>query len=105
MTKTERQISTGIETLDDIMHGGFTADRLYLIEGYPGTGKTTLAMQFLLDGVAKGERVLYVSLSETREELEGVAASHGWSLDGIDIHELVDQEKLTLEQSQTKSWP
>jgi circadian clock protein KaiC len=87
------------------MHGGFTADRLYLIEGYPGTGKTTLAMQFLLDGVAKGERGLYVSLSETREELEGVAASHGWLLNGIDIHELVDQEKLTLEQSQTKSWP
>ncbi|MCM2374300.1 ATPase domain-containing protein [Aporhodopirellula aestuarii] len=100
MTQPEQQISTGIRTLDDIMHGGFTADRLYLIEGYPGTGKTTLAIQFLLDGVAKGERGLYVSLSETREELEGVAASHGWSLDGIDIHELVDQEKLTQEQAQ-----
>jgi circadian clock protein KaiC len=100
MTKPEHQISTGIETLDNIMHGGFTADRLYLIEGYPGTGKTTLAIQFLLDGASKGERGLYVSLSETREELEGVAASHGWTLDGIDIHELVDQEKLTQEQSQ-----
>jgi circadian clock protein KaiC len=100
MILREQQISTGIKTLDDIMHGGFTADRLYLIEGYPGTGKTTLAMQFLLDGAAKGERGLYVSLSETREELEGVAASHGWSLDGIDIHELVDQEKLTQQQAQ-----
>ncbi len=98
--KPEQQISTGIDTLDDIMHGGFTADRLYLVEGYPGTGKTTLAMQFLLDGVAKGERGLYVTLSETRDELNGIAASHGWSLDGIDIHELVDQEKLTQEQAQ-----
>ncbi|MDA8743565.1 AAA family ATPase [Rubripirellula amarantea] len=100
MPQREQQVSTGIDTLDEIMRGGFTADRLYLIEGYPGTGKTTLAMQFLLDGVSKGERGLYVSLSETREELEGVAASHGWSLDGIDIHELVDQEKLSQEQAQ-----
>ena len=100
MSQTEKQISTGIDTLDEIMLGGFTADRLYLIEGYPGTGNTTLAMQFLLDGAAMGERGLYVSLSETRMELEGVAASHGWSLDGIDIHELVDQERLSQQQSQ-----
>jgi circadian clock protein KaiC len=100
MSQTEKQISTGIDTLDEIMLGGFTADRLYLIEGYPGTGKTTLTMQFLLDGAAKGERGLYVSLSETRMELEGVAASHGWSLDGIDIHELVDQERLSQQQAQ-----
>jgi len=100
MNPHEQQVSTGIDTLDEIMHGGFTADRLYLIEGYPGTGKTTLALQFLLDGVAKGEPGLYVSLSETRLELEGIAASHGWSLDGIDIHELVDQEKLTQQQAQ-----
>jgi circadian clock protein KaiC len=100
MKQLEQKISTGIDSLDEIMHGGFTANRLYLIEGYPGTGKTTLALQFLLDGVSKGERTLYVSLSETREELEGVADSHGWALDGIDIHELVDQEKLTQEQSQ-----
>ena len=100
MTDPERRVSTGIATLDDIMHGGFTADRLYLIEGYPGTGKTTLAMQFLLDGAAQGHRGLYVSLSETRDELEAAARSHGWSLEGIDIHELVDQEKLTQEQAQ-----
>ena len=100
MNNSEKRVSTGIATLDEIMLGGFTARRLYLIEGYPGTGKTTLAMQFLLDGVKRGERGLYVSLSETREELEGVAASHGWTLDGIDIHELVDQEKLTQQQTQ-----
>lgn len=100
MSHTEASISTGIETLDEIMHGGFTADRLYLIEGYPGTGKTTLAMQFLLDGAKQGHRGLYVSLSETRSELEGVAASHGWSLEGLEIHELVDQEELIHEQAQ-----
>lgn len=100
MSENQKIISTGIQTLDDIMHGGFTSDRLYLIEGYPGTGKTTLALQFLLDGVAKGQNGLFVSLSETRDELEGVAASHGWSLDGIEIHELVDQELLMEEQAQ-----
>ena len=100
MPKSIRQISTGNKPLDEIMHGGFTADRLYLIEGYPGTGKTTLALQFLLDGVAAGERGIYVTLSETHDELEEIAASHGWSLDGIDIHELVDQEELQQSQAQ-----
>jgi circadian clock protein KaiC len=100
MTQEEKTISTGIRSLDEILHGGFTADRLYLIEGYPGTGKTTLAMQFLLDGAGQGDRGLYVSLSETRGELQGVAASHGWSLEGIEIHELVDQEELIHQQSQ-----
>jgi len=92
MPSPTKQISTGIAVLDDIMNGGFTADRLYLVEGYPGTGKTTLAMQFLLDGVKVGERGLYVTLSETQEELQEIAHSHDWSLDGIDIHELVNQE-------------
>ncbi len=100
MAEVERVISTGIPALDKVMHGGFTADRLYLVEGFPGTGKTTLAMQFLLDGASRGERGLYVSLSETRDELEGVAKSHGWSLDGIEIHELVDQDSLLQEQAQ-----
>src|SRR6056297_729350 len=100
MPSPTKQISTGIALLDEIMNGGFTADRLYLVEGYPGTGKTTLAMQFLLDGVRVGERGLYVTLSETREELREIADSHGWSLDGIDIHELVDQDELQQKQAQ-----
>lgn len=74
--------------LDSILGGGLPANHLYLLDGEPGTGKTTLALQFLLDGVARGEGGLYVTLSESEEELTGVAGSHGWSLDGIEIFEL-----------------
>jgi len=81
--------STGVPGLDDILRGGLTPDRLYLLEGVPGSGKTTLALQFLLEGVRRGESVLYVTLSETEAELQGVAASHGWSLDGVTVRELV----------------
>lgn len=80
--------ATGIAGLDDVVGGGFPCNRLYLIEGPPGTGKTTLALEYLRTGVKAGERVLYITLSETREELHEVAFSHGWSLDGIDILEL-----------------
>jgi circadian clock protein KaiC len=82
-------VPTGTEGLDSILDGGLTPHRLYLIEGVPGSGKTTMAMQFLMEGVARGEKVLYVTLSETAEELHEAAASHGWSLDGIHIHEFV----------------
>ena len=80
--------STGIAGLDDVLNGGLPQDRLYLLDGAPGTGKTTLALQFLLAGVARGVRGLYVTLSESRSELTEVAASHGWTLDGIEIYEL-----------------
>jgi circadian clock protein KaiC len=84
--------TTGIEGLDDILGGGFTPHRLYLVEGVPGSGKTTLAVQFLLEGVRQGEPVLHITLSESEEELRAVTASHGWSLDGITIRELVASE-------------
>ena len=86
------RISTGSEGLDDILGGGFDANRMYLYEGRPGSGKTTIALQFLLRGVRDGERTLYITLSETKRELELVAKRHGWSLTGIDVFELVPPE-------------
>lgn len=85
---------SGIQGLDDILGGGWTANRLYLIEGMPGSGKTTLALQFLLEGVRNNETVLYITLSETEAELQAVALSHGWNLDGIAIHEVITSEDL-----------
>ena len=79
---------SGIAGLDQVLRGGFPRNRLYVIEGNPGAGKTTLALQFLLEGLRLGETVLYVTLSETAEELYEVAESHGWSLDGIHLLEL-----------------
>ncbi|HEX4333844.1 MAG TPA: ATPase domain-containing protein [Usitatibacter sp.] len=84
---------TGIEGLDDILCGGLTPHRLYLVEGVPGSGKTTLAMQCLMEGARKGETVLYVTLSETEEELRAIAVSHGWDLTGVSICELVPTEE------------
>jgi circadian clock protein KaiC len=86
------RVSTGSIGLDDILGGGFDANRLYLCEGRPGAGKTTLALQFLFAGVQRGESVLYISLSETERELRLVAKRHGWSLDGIQVFELVPPE-------------
>jgi circadian clock protein KaiC len=86
------RVSTGSEGLDDILGGGLDANRMYLYEGRPGTGKTTMALQFLLQGVRGGESVLYISLSETKRELNLVAKRHDWSLDGVDIFELVPPE-------------
>jgi circadian clock protein KaiC len=84
--------ATGIEGLDDILVGGFARNRLFLVEGVPGSGKTTLALQFLMAGARVGEPVLYVTLSETDEELRSVATSHGWTLDGITMRELSPSE-------------
>jgi circadian clock protein KaiC len=84
----DARVLTGTAGLDHLLGGGLPASRVYLIEGDPGSGKTTLGLQFLREGVARGEKVLYVTLSETRAELAGVAASHGWTLDGMTVHEL-----------------
>src|SRR5262245_6509574 len=93
------RVSTGSIGLDDILGGGLDPNRVYLYEGRPGTGKTTIALQFLLDGAKRGERVLYVTLSETARELQLVAKRHGWSIEGIDIFELVPPE-ITLDPEQ-----
>src|SRR5262249_6824997 len=86
---------TGVEGLDDILSGGLTRGRVFLLEGMPGAGKTTIALQFLMEGAAKGERGLYITLSETEEELRAGAASHGWTLgDGIHVFELAPPESL-----------
>src|ERR1051326_1114217 len=79
---------TSVSGLDEILRGGLPANRMYLLQGNPGTGKTTLALQFLREGVRSGEAAMYVTFSETKEELLAVAESHGMSLDGITILDL-----------------
>jgi circadian clock protein KaiC len=94
---------TGIWGLDDILSGGFTRQHVFLVEGAPGTGKTTIALQFLMEGARAGEKCLYITLSETEEELRDGAASHGWSLDQqIEIFELLPPESL-LDSDQQQS--
>jgi circadian clock protein KaiC len=100
-TKTQA-ISTGVGGFDRILDGGYASHRVHLIEGQPGTGKTTLALQFLLDGVSKGERCLYITLSESKDELRQVAETHGWNLDRIEIFELVPAE-LSLDPKQQQT--
>ena len=97
--------ATGIAGLDQILNGGLPSHHLYLIEGSPGTGKTTFALQFLLEGARQGEKGLYVTLSETSEELKAVAASHGWSLDDISIHDLAIPEDSIAEDQYTLFHP
>jgi circadian clock protein KaiC len=103
--KPAHRVSTGVPGLDDILGGGLTAERVYLVEGTPGTGKTTLGMQFLLDGVARGEAGLYITLSETADELDAVAESHGWSLDRLSIFELASDGALDPEAQQSVLHP
>lgn len=91
-SRAEDMTSSGIPGLDAILRGGFPRGHLYLIEGMPGAGKTTLALQFLREGARRGERCLYVTLSETEREMRATAQSHGWSLDGIILLELVPLE-------------
>jgi len=91
-TKPAR-IKMGVAGLDDILNGGLLPHRLYLVDGDPGAGKTTLSLQFLLEGKKQGEKSLYFTLSETRDEVIAGAESHGWSLDGIEIIEFIAQEK------------
>ena len=90
--KNGERSATGISGLDDILNGGFLPHRLYLVDGDPGSGKTTLALQYLIQGVKQGEKCLYITLSETKEELSAGAKSHGWSLDGVEIVELISDE-------------
>ncbi len=82
-----QRAGTGIEGLDNILGGGLPPNRMYLVQGYPGTGKTTLALQFVREGQAQGEAVLYLTLAESAEELRATAASHGWEPSSINIHE------------------
>jgi circadian clock protein KaiC len=97
----QQRASTGIPGLDHILGGGLPSNHLYLIEGTPGSGKTTLGLQFLRRGVTEGEKGLYITLSETASELNTVASSHGWSLEGVEVFELITDEGLSPESEQS----
>lgn len=99
-TAAVARVSTGTEGLDYVLHGGLPPDRVYLVDGVPGTGKTTLALRFLLEGVKQGEKGVYITLSETARELQAVAASHGWSLQGIQLYEMSQVADQLREESQ-----
>lgn len=100
MTCSNTRSASGVPGLDEVLHGGLIPGRLYLIDGAPGAGKTTLALQYLMQGVREGEPTLYVTLGETAGELQAGAASHGWSLDGIELVELVVDETELLGDSE-----
>ncbi|MBV8911540.1 MAG: circadian clock protein KaiC [Acetobacteraceae bacterium] len=104
-TLSPPKIPTGVPGLDTVLQGGIQSGRVYLVEGTPGTGKTTLALQFLLAGRAEGQSGLYMTLSESSPELNAAAESHGWSLDGLDIFELVSEEGLDPDQAQSVLHP
>jgi circadian clock protein KaiC len=97
-----RDAPTGIAGLDEVLRGGLERSRTFLLEGQPGTGKTTIALQFLVDGARAGERCLYITLSETEDELRSAAASHDFSLEGVHVYELIPPENL-LDENQQQS--
>ena len=104
-TVVPESISTGIPGLDELLRGGLTAHRMYVVEGAPGSGKTTLALQFLLTGRDNDERTLYVTLSETVSELKAIAASHGWNLDRVELFQLSQSEGIKPEDQYTLYHP
>ena len=99
--RKNKPVATGVEGLDEILRGGLPASNLYMLQGAPGAGKTTAALQFLLAGVANGEKCIYVSLSQTAAELESIAVSHGWSLEGIRVEELSASDAVNGASDQT----
>jgi circadian clock protein KaiC len=105
MNQSTQRCKTGVAGLDEVLRGGLLPHRLYLVDGNPGAGKTTVALQFLLEGVRLGEKCTYITLSETKEELETGARSHGWSLDGIEIIELIAEDEGLLSDGQLTMLP
>src|SRR5690242_16450096 len=92
---SEENARTGIPGLDDILGGGLTKGHVFLVEGDPGTGKTTIALSFAMEGATRGESCLYVTLSETEQELRMSAAAHGWTLgDTVEVFELGPEQSL-----------
>jgi circadian clock protein KaiC len=103
MTSSAEQAATGVLGLDEVLQGGLSRGHIFLLEGEPGAGKTTIALQFLLEGAKAGENSLYITLSETEAELRGGAASHGWTLGPeISVFELIPPENL-LDSKQQQS--
>jgi circadian clock protein KaiC len=98
---TRTLVNTGIEGLDHILGGGLPPNHIYLIEGSPGSGKTTVGLQFLLEGISRGEVGLYVSLSETKEEVAEIAENHGWDVSRLEIIESSVSEKILHPEEQS----
>src|SRR5216683_2362852 len=96
-----QRASSGIPGLDEVLLGGFLAENVYLIQGNPGSGKTTLGMQFLMEGVRHGETGLYVTLSESEKDIQAIAKSHGWSMDGITLYVEAASTRFKAEEEYT----